>query len=58
MELEPMEDIKAAIVELAKKANAVNTTGHEAMQFAQAALNLAHAYQTVKEASNNGKDNQ
>lgn len=36
-----MENLKIAIDELAKKAQTVSLP-HEAMQYAQAALNLAH----------------
>lgn len=40
------EALKAALEELAKKAQAA-TAAHEAMQFTQAALNLAHAAATL-----------
>jgi hypothetical protein len=41
-----MEALKAAVEALAEKAK-VATAPHEAMQFAQAALNLAHAAATL-----------
>jgi len=41
-----MEALKTAMVALAKKAQDA-TASHEAMQFAQAALNLAHAAATL-----------
>jgi hypothetical protein len=40
------EQLKTAIDALAKKSQEA-TASHEAMQFAQAALNLAHAAATV-----------
>jgi hypothetical protein len=50
MELEPMnEATKTAIEALAKKAQEADKPG-DAMQFAQAALNLAHVYGLVKNA--------
>ena len=44
-----MEDLKNKIEILAKKSTEQNKP-HEAMQFAQAALNLAHAYATMRGA--------
>lgn len=41
-----METLKKAIEQLAEKAEKA-TAPHEAMQFAQAALNLAHAAATL-----------
>jgi hypothetical protein len=53
MEIKPMdeqpktnEQLKTAIEALAKKSGATNAS-HEAMQFAQAALNLAHTAATL-----------
>jgi len=46
MEIKPMNAIENAIQELVKKA-AEATEAHYAMNFAQAALNLAHAKQVL-----------
>jgi len=47
MEIKPMKDvIEKAIVELTKKSSEA-VEPHHAMNFAQAALNLAHALKTI-----------
>jgi hypothetical protein len=48
MEIKPMNEIEKAIQELVKKA-AESTEAHYAMNFAQAALNLAHAQQVLSQ---------
>lgn len=44
-------EIEAAMKTLTEKAVADNTKSHEALQFTQAALNLAHALATLRNAN-------